>query len=333
MPRTRRRSPARTRARSRAAADKRKKATDPVRLYIVEDQVYFVETLRTSPALPAQNIKLVGASAKNVPDLAKRVTRAKADVVLIDIDLGPARTLRDVELGNPLENGLAACEALKRALPGIRVLVWSYLGPQARDHALQAGADHFEARTLKLSTLLQTIKRVARNQPILTQPSTTFFGRIVAIRLATRDRRLTAEDGADRAVTVKLKPVGFALVWYLALERLAGANGWLKPDYPERSLVYRIEKPSIWRRICAAAGVAGHDLVVPNTILNNWKTGVRESLRAYGKIELFGSNQGRPAAPPQCSLIHTVRQTAIDIDDPDSVTQALVEVASERSPR
>jgi DNA-binding NarL/FixJ family response regulator len=332
MPQIKRRF-SKARARSTRLRGRRSKTARPVRLYVVEDHVNFIEALRTSPELPAHNVKLVGASTRNFLDLPRRVIRAKPDIVLIDINLGPARTVREVELGSPLQNGLAACEAVKRANAGIRVLVWSYWGQQAKQQAIDAGADHYEEQTVPLSTLLQTIKRVARNQPVMTTASATTIGRIVSIRLMTRDRRLTVEDAADRAVTVKLKPVSFALLWYLGLERLTGASGWLKPDYPDRNLVYRFEKPNVWRHICASAGVSRHDTVVPNTILNNWKTSVRDSLKAYGRIQLFGSNPGRPTGPPQCSLVPSIRQTAIEVDDPDSVTQALGEAAAERAVR
>lgn len=333
MPQTRRRTPSPRRARAKPARSRRRQTAGTIRLYLIEDQLNFVDALRTSPALPAHNIKLVGTSPRNFPDLPKRVSRAKADVVLIDINLGPARKLQEVDVGDPLHNGLAACETLKRNVSNIRIVVWSVF-KDAKESALAAGADHFfEDRNPSLATVLQTIKRVARNQPVMTRSSTAAVGRVVGLRLMTRDRRLTAEDAAGGTASVKLKPVGFALVWYLALERLAGSSGWLRPEYPSRDLVYLIEKPGVWRHICAAAGVAGHNDVIPNTILNNWKTGVRESLRIYGKIELFGSSQGRPSRPPHCSLVPSITQTAINIDDPDSVTQALVGAAGEHGAR
>lgn len=126
--------------------------------------------------LGAQGLKVV-AAARNGRDALKHVTRLKPQLVLLDGALGD-------------REGLRLVAAVKRAVPGIRIIVMHLL-PTHEDVAayVKAGVAGFLMKDAGVAELIETIRRVADGACVLPPLMTGGLFTHVAEQAAARGKR------------------------------------------------------------------------------------------------------------------------------------------------
>ena len=101
----------------------------PVRVLIAEDQSIFVDALVLLLETD-ERVQVVGTAA-NGAEAVERALHARADVVVMDMDM-------------PVVDGLEATRQLRKQLPEARVIVVSGLDPAVHEQrALEAGATSY----------------------------------------------------------------------------------------------------------------------------------------------------------------------------------------------
>lgn len=124
----------------------------PVRILIAEDQLLLRQGL--AALLRAEDVEIVG----EVEDGAAAVEMAKAlkpDIVLMDLSM-------------PTLDGVEATRKLKRAVPQVRVLIFTIANCERRvAEALAAGADGYALKKLGHEELMAAIDSVRCGRPYL----------------------------------------------------------------------------------------------------------------------------------------------------------------------
>ncbi len=125
------------------------------RVVIADDEPFVRRTLadylRTAP-----NLVVVGC-ATNGPDAVRLARDGRADVVLMDLRM-------------PGGDGYTATQALRRALPDIRVVAITALDSrQAAQAAIRAGALGFLRKSAGRDVVVDTVRLVARGHSVLPQ--------------------------------------------------------------------------------------------------------------------------------------------------------------------
>lgn len=124
----------------------------PIRILIAEDQLLLRQGL--AALLKAEDVEIVG----EVEDGAAAVEMAKAlkpDIVLMDLSM-------------PTLDGVEATRKLKRAVPQVRVLIFTIANCERRvAEALAAGADGYALKKLGHEELMAAIHSVRSGRPYL----------------------------------------------------------------------------------------------------------------------------------------------------------------------
>lgn len=130
----------------------------PVRVLIVDDHELVRVGLRTVLDR-AKNVKVVG-EADTVASAVAEAERVKPDVILMDIRL-------------PDGTGVEACREIRATRPGIRVLfLTSYEDDETLLSAFVAGAQGYLLKEVAVTSLVETIHRVAAGQSVLDHGAT-----------------------------------------------------------------------------------------------------------------------------------------------------------------
>jgi two-component system response regulator DegU len=137
-----------------------------VKTLIVEDHTLVSEGLEVMLSM-ADDLELVGIE-RSGESAIKRVQTEPVDVVLMDVNLGPAM------------NGLEATRQIKEESPDTKVLVLTmFTDPGTVAEAVKAGADGYLSKGSSRDNVLQAIRDVAEGRSVL-DPNVTegIFGRI-----------------------------------------------------------------------------------------------------------------------------------------------------------
>ena len=121
----------------------------PLRVLIVEDQ----QLVRVALAalLEPEGIEIAGEAADGIAGVAA-ARRTRPDLVLMDLSM-------------PAMDGIEATRRIKRALPGVRVLILSGARSEHRvAEALAAGADGYALKWLDRDQLMAAIEAVGQGQ-------------------------------------------------------------------------------------------------------------------------------------------------------------------------
>lgn len=119
-------------------------------LYVVEDHAVVREGIRMLLEA-AGGVRVVGAAA-SASAAVRELSRAPAQVVLLDLDLGD-------------EDGLEWLPRILAAAPGARVLVLTALRDEGRDvAALRAGARGFVHKDAPADVVLRAVRAVAAGE-------------------------------------------------------------------------------------------------------------------------------------------------------------------------
>jgi DNA-binding NarL/FixJ family response regulator len=126
------------------AIDHHAVSAEGIRIYIVEDQVLFRETLAEFlDSCPGMSV--VGRAGEGEEGL-REILRLRPDLVLVDIGL-------------PTIDGLDVCRRIKATQPGTRVVVvTAYTGADIFRRAVQVGVDGFMLKDVSLEHLVDTIR-------------------------------------------------------------------------------------------------------------------------------------------------------------------------------
>jgi DNA-binding NarL/FixJ family response regulator len=137
-----------------------------VKTLIVEDHTLVSEGLEVMLSM-ADDLELVGVE-RSGESAIERVKSESVDVVLMDVNLGPAM------------NGLEATRQIKEGSPATKVLVLTmFTDPGTVAEAVKAGADGYLSKGSSRDNVLQAIRDVAEGRSVL-DPNVTegIFGRI-----------------------------------------------------------------------------------------------------------------------------------------------------------
>jgi DNA-binding NarL/FixJ family response regulator len=131
--------------------------SQPIRLLTVDDNAPLLASLHAIFALE-EGIDLVGEAADGRAGL-EQAEALRPDVVLLDIEM-------------PVMNGIEAGRLIKERLPATKLV---YFAAEViwRSQALALGADAFVLKESPVATVIEAIRRVARERtrPPLMQPS------------------------------------------------------------------------------------------------------------------------------------------------------------------
>jgi DNA-binding NarL/FixJ family response regulator len=137
-----------------------------VKTLIVEDHTLVSEGLEVMLSM-ADDLELIGVE-RSGESAVQRVKSEAVDVVLMDVNLGPAM------------NGLEATRHIKEGSPDTKVLVLTmFTDPGTVAEAVKAGADGYLSKGASRDNVLQAIRDVAEGRSVL-DPNVTegIFGRI-----------------------------------------------------------------------------------------------------------------------------------------------------------
>jgi DNA-binding NarL/FixJ family response regulator len=125
---------------------------DLIRLGIVDDHPVFRLGLRGT--FDRQKDLKVAWDLGNAAQLLETLASSPVDVILMDLDLGPD------------EDGLTATRTIKKAHPGVRVIViTASLDNETVAAARRAGANGYLAKDLPVADMLAAIRRLASTGP------------------------------------------------------------------------------------------------------------------------------------------------------------------------
>jgi two-component system nitrate/nitrite response regulator NarL len=163
--------------------------TQPIRLLIVDDHTMFREGL-VRMLEREQDLQIVGQCASSAEALAA-VDEAQADVVLLDVDLGPERAL----------DFLSA--AKKRGFQGRVLIVTAGISDQEAVHLVQAGVAGILHKQKSTEVLCDTIRQVAAGEVCLEKAYLAPLFKSVDRSQEVRPARLTDRDRAVLRFTLQ----------------------------------------------------------------------------------------------------------------------------------
>ena len=124
--------------------------SEPIRIFIADDNELVVDALHRV----LRNVEDVVASgfSPNAEDLVRKVRDARADVVLLDVDMPPGDTF-------------GALFELTAALPEVRTVILSgHVRQDYFDRAVEAGAMGYLSKHADTKVILDGIRRVAAGE-------------------------------------------------------------------------------------------------------------------------------------------------------------------------
>ena len=163
--------------------------TQPIRLLIVDDHTMFREGL-VRMLEREEDLKIVGQCASSAEALAA-FEEAQADVVLLDVDLGPERAL----------DFLSA--AKKRGFQGRVLIVTAGISDQEAVHLVQAGVAGILHKQKSTEVLCDTIRKVAAGEVCLEKAYLAPLFRSVDRSHEVRPAKLTDRDRAVLRFTLQ----------------------------------------------------------------------------------------------------------------------------------
>ncbi|MFY9614903.1 MAG: response regulator transcription factor [Candidatus Dormiibacterota bacterium] len=123
-------------------------ASHVVRVYILDDQVLFRQTLAEVVA-SRPGLDVVGQAGEGVQAL-RDIAQLEPDLVMVDVGL-------------PTIDGIEVCRRLRATQPWIRlVLVTAYPGPDLFRRAVESGIDAFLLKDATIDDVVDTIRITAR---------------------------------------------------------------------------------------------------------------------------------------------------------------------------
>jgi DNA-binding NarL/FixJ family response regulator len=275
------------------------------RIYIVDDSGFRVEALRRLiEETPEQDLECAGDCRANPPDLADRIQKAKADVVLVDLALALG-VKPEIVVKEAITSGLFAITAL-RARFGKTVKLIAYSAyMQFRDGALEAGANTF--MTLSSNEEIQaTIHAVIYADP--PPPSDMFTPTGLALFFETEERYAIVIGDRANSQKLPLEPKLFAFLYYLAEERACGETGWVEKT--ENEELYHMRCKEFWHSVCDRFG-GGYQ---PGDLLKKWRRRINEMFEQYllkeGLREII-TGPGRGQRQGRYSLVTTIKPEVI----------------------
>ena len=127
----------------------------PTRVLIVDDHALFRQGVR-STIEPEEDFEVVGEAKDGLEALAK-ARELKPDLIMMDISM-------------PHCNGLEAVSAIKRALPGVRIIM---LTVHDKDEnlfkAIKRGAEGFLSKNVRAKALLDSLRGVMRGEAAISR--------------------------------------------------------------------------------------------------------------------------------------------------------------------
>ena len=130
--------------------------TGLVRIYILDDQVLFRQTLAKVVA-SKPGLEVVGQAGEGHQAL-REIAEREPDLVLIDVGL-------------PTIDGIEVCRRLRVLRPSIRLLlVTAFPGPDVFRRAMDAGIDAFLLKDASIDDVVDTIRITARGNSLFNGP-------------------------------------------------------------------------------------------------------------------------------------------------------------------
>jgi DNA-binding NarL/FixJ family response regulator len=312
---TQRRRKSKKMAVRKARAREGPNSSEPIRVFFVDDQSFFIGNLETYiNDHPNCGVRLVGQARRNEEKLPDLLKASQAQVALVDLSLGGEGR---PSAGPVHQNGLDACRRLKQELPDLKVVAYTQY-PRWRKDAKDHGADEF---LLKMTDreLVEALKDVVLNRD---RPSAVLPDNVVGLELTQRDRSVSIEvSGIPDLIEFKPIRVAFALLWYLAEERRERADGWLTmvqkslSDHQVETKWSITNKPK-WLEACEAAGGTEWESEesIPVSNVDSWRNHINENVK--GKLEtpllvVSGKGPFQPGERRVSSLRRSIRAESI----------------------
>ena len=127
----------------------------PTRVLIVDDHALFRQGVRNAIARE-EDIQVVGEAEDGVEALAK-ARELKPDLILMDISM-------------PRCSGLEAVSAIKRELPGVRIVMLTvHDDDENLFEAIKRGAEGFLSKKVRAKTLLDSLRGVMRGEAAISR--------------------------------------------------------------------------------------------------------------------------------------------------------------------
>jgi two-component system response regulator DesR len=123
---------------------------EPIRIFIADDNELVVDALHR--VLRDVDDVIASGFSQNADDLVRKVREARADVVLLDVDMPPGDTF-------------GALFELTAALPEVRTVILSgHVRQDYFDRAVEAGAMGYLSKHADTKVILDGIRRVAAGE-------------------------------------------------------------------------------------------------------------------------------------------------------------------------
>ena len=152
-----------------------------IRLLLADDQILFVETLKTVLELRGQDIEVVGLAYNGIEAVAA-AERLNPDVILMDVRM-------------PKMDGVEATKIIHSRMPRIRIMMLTTFDDDAYVHdALEGGAVGYLLKNMPSEDLLHSLRAVNRGT--------------LQLSPAVADQLVKPRDGKDRKPTEAEDPPG-----------------------------------------------------------------------------------------------------------------------------
>lgn len=184
---------------------------------------------------------------------------------------------------NPITWGIDAIEALRRDCdPNLKIIAYSNW-PYLRGEAITAGANDFLSKAASGDAIRRMIRHVMAREDF--PPDDPYnLGRLRAIELFV-DRRGLILVGNFQTEPIYLDPASFALLHYLAHERLQGAEHWVERigDGGGGISQYHMKEPDLWHAIAEQHHLPVHfcEDRIDTANIAQWATRIHRQLRRW----------------------------------------------------
>lgn len=148
--------------------------TDPVRVLVVDDHVFYREGIKTLLATRPDELVVIGEAGTGEEAVAQAV-RLEPDVVLMDLQM-------------PGIGGITATRRLSESAPAVAVLVLTMLDDDSVVPALRAGARGYLLKDASVDDLVRAITSVDRGQSVLAPQAADRVHRQLTRPAAVADR-------------------------------------------------------------------------------------------------------------------------------------------------